>query len=145
MSRILPPPPDPRDNRAFRDWLYKVYAVINGLDPSANMTGAEDSPPVAGVAELAVAARMAADAQMLAMRSDVDRIRSDVDRLTMLVAPIAEAQANIGAIQKRIDEVMTMLVAPIAEAPDELRAMVQAAQANIGAIQKRIDEVMIWQ
>ena len=42
MSRILPPPPDPRDNRAFRDWLYKVYAVINGLDPSANMTG-EDS------------------------------------------------------------------------------------------------------
>lgn len=119
MSSILPPPPDPRDNRVFRDWLYKVYAVINGLDPSANMTGAEDSPPVAGVAELAVAARMAADAQMLAMRSDVDRIRSDVDRLTMLVAPIAEA-------------------------PDELRAMVQAAQANIGAIQKRIDEVMIW-
>ena len=52
MSRILPPPPDPRDNRAFRDWLYKVYAVINGLDPSANMTGAEDSPLVAGVAEL---------------------------------------------------------------------------------------------
>ena len=77
MSSILPPPPDPRDNRVFRDWLYKVYAVINGLDPSANMTGAEDSPPVAGVAELAVAARMAADAQMLAMRADVDRIRSD--------------------------------------------------------------------
>jgi hypothetical protein len=120
MSRILPPPPDPRDNRAFRDWLYKVYAVVNGLDPATSMTGAEDSPPVAGVAELAVAARMAADAQMLAMRADVDRIRSDVDRLTMLVAPIAEA-------------------------PDELRAMVQSAQANIGAIQKRIDEVMIWQ
>lgn len=120
MIRILPPPPDPRDNRAFRDWLYKVYAVINGLDPSANMTGAEDSPPVAGVAEIAVAARMAADAQMLAMRADVDRVRSDVDRLMMLVAPIAEA-------------------------PDELRAMVQAAQANIGAIKKRIDEVMIWQ
>ena len=136
MIRILPPPPDPRDNRAFRDWLYKVYAVINGLDPSANMTGAEDSPPVAGVAEIAVAARMAADAQMLAMRSDVDRIRSDVDRLTMLVAPIAEAPDELRAMVQ---------AAPIAEAPDELRAMVQAAQANIGAIQKRIDEVMIWQ
>lgn len=120
MSRILPPPPDPRDNRAFRDWLYKVYAVVNGLDPAANMTGAEDSPPVAGVADLAVASRMAADAQMLAMRSDVDQLRADVDRLVLLVAPVADA-------------------------PDQLRAMVQAAQANIGAIQKRIDEVMIWQ
>lgn len=120
MSRILPPPPDPRDNRAFRDWLYRVYSVVNGLDPAANMTGAEDSPPVAGVAELAVAARMASDAQMLAMRADVDRIRADVDRLMLMIAPMADA-------------------------PDQLRAMVQAAQANIGAIQKRIDEVMIWQ
>lgn len=120
MSRILPPPPDPRDNRAFRDWLYKVYTVINGIDPASNMTGAEDSPPAAGVAELAVASRMAADAQMLAMRADVDRIKSDVDRLMMIIAPVASA-------------------------PDELRAMVQSAQANIGAIQKRIDEVMIWQ
>jgi len=120
MTTIIPPPPDPRDNRAFRDWLYKVYAVINGLDPSADMTGAEDSPPVAGVAELAVAARMAADAQMLAMRADVDRIRADVDRLMLMIAPMADA-------------------------PDQLRAIVQAAQANIGAIQKRIDEVMIWQ
>ena len=121
-ATIIPPPPmQPlSSDRALYDWLYAVYAAINGLDPSADMTGAEDSPPVAGVAELAVAARMAADAQMLAMRADVDRIRSDVDRLTMLVAPIAEA-------------------------PDELRAMVQAAQAKIGAIQKRIDEVMIWQ
>ncbi|MBK7052168.1 MAG: hypothetical protein IPH54_16620 [Rhodoferax sp.] len=121
-ATIIPPPPmQPlSSDRALYDWLYAVYAAINGLDPSADMTGAEDSPPVAGVAELAVAARMAADAQMLAMRADVDRIRSDVDRLTMLVAPIAES-------------------------PDELRAMVQAAQANIGAIQKRIDEVMIWQ
>ena len=136
MGRILPPPPDPRDNRAFRDWLYKVYAVVNGLDPAANMTGAEDSPPVAGVAELAVAARMAADAQMLAMRADVDRIRADVDRLMLMIAPMAEAP----------DQLRVMVqAAPMAEAPDQLRAMVQAAQANIGAIQKRIDEVMIWQ
>ena len=120
MSRILPPPPDPRDNRAFRDWLYKVYAVVNGLDPAANMTGAEDSPPVAGIAELAVASKMASDSMMLAMRADVDRIRSDVDRLMLMISPTADA-------------------------PDQLRAMVQAAQANIGAIQKRIDEVMIWQ
>ncbi len=120
MSRILPPPPDPRDNRVFRDWLYKVYAVVNGLDPAANMTGAEDSPPVAGVAELAVTSRMASDSIMLAMRADVDRIRADVDRLMLMIAPMADA-------------------------PDQLRAMVQAAQANIGAIQKRIDEVMIWQ
>ena len=120
MIRILPPPPDPRDNRAFRDWLYKVYAVVNGLDPAANMTGAEDSPPVAGVAELAVTSRMASDSIMLAMRADVDRIRADVDRLMLMIAPMADA-------------------------PDQLRATVQAAQANIGAIQKRIDEVMMWQ
>ena len=120
MSRILPPPPDPRDNRAFRDWLYKVYAVVNGLDPATNMTGAEDSPLVAGVADLAVTSRMASDSIMLAMRADVDRIRADVDRLMLMIAPMADA-------------------------PDQLRAMVQAAQANIGAIQKRIDEVMIWQ
>ena len=136
MGRILPPPPDPRDNRAFRDWLYKVYAVVNGLDPATNMTGAEDSPPVAGVAELAVAARMAADAQMLAMRADVDRIRADVDRLMLMIAPMAEAPDQLRAMVQ---------AAPMAEAPDQLRAMVQAAQANIGAIQKRIDEVMIWQ
>jgi len=107
-------------DRALYDWLYAVYAAINGLDSSANMTGAEGNPPVAGVAELAVAARMAADAQMLAMRADVDRIRADVDRLMLMIAPMADA-------------------------PDQLRAMVQAAQANIGAIQKRIDEVIIWQ
>ena len=136
MSRILPPPPDPRDNRAFRDWLYKVYAVVNGLDPATNMTGAEDSTPVAGVAELAVAARMAADAQMLAMRADVDRIRADVDRLMLMIAPMAEAPDQLRAMVQ---------AAPMAEAPDQLRAMVQAAQANIGAIQKRIEEVMIWQ
>jgi len=122
MTTIIPPPPTQPLSRdgALYDWLYKVYAVINGLDPSADMTGAEDSPPVAGVAELAVAARMAADAQMLAMRADVDRIRADVDRLMLMIAPMADA-------------------------PDQLRAIVQAAQANIGAIQKRIDEVMIWQ
>ena len=136
MGRILPPPPDPRDNRAFRDWLYKVYAVVNGLDPATNMTGAEDSPPVAGVAELAVAARMAADAQMLAMRADVDRIRADVDRLMLMIAPMAEAPDELRAMVQ---------AAPMAEAPDQLRVMVQAAQANIGAIQKRIEEVMIWQ
>jgi outer membrane murein-binding lipoprotein Lpp len=141
MSRILPPPPDPRDNRAFRDWLYKVYAVVNGLDPAANITGAEDSPPVAGVADLAVASRMAADAQMLAMRSDVDQLRADVDRLVLLVAPVADAPDQLRADVDRL----VLPVAPVADAPDQLRAMVQAAQANIGAIQKRIDEVMIWQ
>ena len=121
-ATIIPPPPmQPlSSDRALYDWLYVVYAVINGLDPSADMTGAEDSPPVAGVADLAVTSRMASDSIMLAMRADVDRIRADVDRLMLMIAPMADA-------------------------PDQLRAMVQAAQANIGAIQKRIDEVMIWQ
>lgn len=121
-ATIIPPPPmQPlSSDRALYDWLYVVYAVINGLDPSADMTGAEDSPPAAGVADLAVTSRMASDSIMLAMRADVDRIRADVDRLMLMIAPMADA-------------------------PDQLRATVQAAQANIGAIQKRIDEVMIWQ
>jgi hypothetical protein len=121
-ATIIPPPPmQPlSSDRALYDWLYVVYAAINGLDPSADMTGAEDSPPAAGVADLAVTSRMASDSIMLAMRADVDRIRADVDRLMLMIAPMADA-------------------------PDQLRAMVQAAQANIGAIQKRIDEVMIWQ
>lgn len=122
MTTIIQPPPTQplSSDRALYDWLYAVYAAINGLDPSADMTGAGDSPPVAGVADLAVTSRMASDSIMLAMRADVDRIRADVDRLMLMIAPMADA-------------------------PDQLRAMVQAAQANIGAIQKRIDEVMIWQ
>ena len=121
-ATIIPPPPTQplSSDRALYDWLYAVYAAINGLDPSADMTGAEDSPPAAGIADLAVTSRMASDSIMLAMRADVDRIRADVDRLMLMIAPMADA-------------------------PDQLRATVQAAQANIGAIQKRIDEVMIWQ
>lgn len=121
MSNILPSPPDPRDNRAFRDWLYKLYAIINGLDPAALLAG-EDS--------VGTTAAMAAMSGMLAAGQQA--------------AEIAQLRTQVGELQKSVDR-MALILAPVAAGNDGLSPMLLAAQTEIGAIRKRIDEVMIWQ
>jgi len=68
MSRILPPPPDPRDNRAFRDWLYKVYAVINGIEPGTETVG-QSADQSSGMLALGLAGAAIKDAQSCALMS----------------------------------------------------------------------------
>ena len=68
MSSILPPPPDPRDNRAFRDWLYKVYALINGIEPGTETIG-QSADQSSGMLALGLAGAAIKDAQSYALMS----------------------------------------------------------------------------
>ena len=120
MSRILPSPPDPRDNRAFRDWLFKVYAVINGLDPASAMMGEDTSGYTSAIASLSGAVFSGQQA------SELSQLRNQV-----------------GEMQKAVDRLSLLFTAQIAK-PDQLQPILLAAQTEIGALRKRIDEVMIW-
>lgn len=68
MSSILPPPPDPRDNRVFRDWLYKVYALINGIEPGTETIG-QSADQSSGMLALGLAGAAIKDAQSYALMS----------------------------------------------------------------------------
>lgn len=121
MSAILPSPPDPRDNRAFRDWLYKLYAIVNGLDPSTSMMGEDASS--SGAALAAMSGAIASGQQ---------------------AAELSQLRAQVGELQKAVDR-LALIAAPAADNRDALSPMLLAAQTEIGALRKRIDEVMIWQ
>ena len=121
MSRILPPPPDPRDNRAFRDWLFKVYAVINGLDPASAMMGEDTSGSPSAIASL-----------------------SGVVFSGQQSAELSQLRNQVGELQKAVDR-MALLFTAASTKPDQLQPILLAAQTEIGALRKRIDEVMIWQ
>ena len=121
MSRILSPPPDPRDNRAFRDWLFKVYAIINGLDPETASISDDTTGATAAIASL-----------------------SGVVFSGQQSAELARLQNQVGELQKTVDR-LALLFTATSTNPDQLQPILLAAQTEIGALRKRIDEVMIWQ
>ena len=138
MSRILSPPPDPRDNRAFRDWLFKVYAVINGLDPASAMMGEDTSGSPSAIASLSGAVFSGQQASELSqLRNQVGEIQKAVDRLSLLfTAQIAKPD--------QLQPILLAAQTEIGAKPDQLQPILLAAQTEIGALRKRIDEVMIW-
>lgn len=118
---LLPPPPDPKDTRAFRDWLYAVYRLLNGGGGELAMTADAVSPNY-GQAAASVAASLAEDAVSIQLSSVTSRLAE---------------------MQKTIDGMMAMQQAIPLKADDV--SMISAVRQDIGALHKRLDEVMAWQ
>lgn len=97
MSDLLPSPPDPRDNRAFRDWLYKVYRLLNGND--GEIAGQADMS--AGSSASASAA--ANQALILANDSVLMQMRQVISQQS---GELSVMRAQVGEMQKQIDGLM---------------------------------------
>lgn len=99
MSDLLPPPPDPRDNRAFRDWLFKVYRLLNGND--GELAGQADMS--AGSSASASAA--ANQALILANDSALMQMRQVIIQQS---GELAAMRAQVGELQKLAEQAALM-------------------------------------
>lgn len=94
MSDLLPPPPDPRDNRAFRDWLFAVYRLLNGERGELAMQSDIASGAAARAGAAAEqAAGLAEDAMLLQMRQVIIQQSGELSAL----------RAQVGELQKQVD------------------------------------------
>lgn len=97
MSDLLPSPPDPRDNRAFRDWLYKVYRLLNGNDGELAAQADMSSASAAAASAAAYQAMAAAnDAALMQMRQVISQQSGELSVM----------RAQVGEMQKQIDGLM---------------------------------------
>ena len=99
MSDLLPPPPDPVNTRAFRDWLYQVYMAINGQMSSFVMAmDTAGGTAARAAAEAQAAARLAQDAALSQMRQVIVEQSGE----------LAQMRAQVGELQKQAEQAALM-------------------------------------
>lgn len=81
----LPPPPDPNDTRAFRDWCYRVYRALMQL--SGSDAAFPDAMASVSAARSTEALELAHGAQLAAMAQTVAQLQREIESLQLAAAP----------------------------------------------------------
>lgn len=96
---MIPPPPiQPLSNdRALYDWLYAVYAEVNGIEPGTEVVG-DSIDPASGVLALGMAGRAISDAQSYALMqaTAIDQSSRLAQSALLLASPRVQAQSGFG-------------------------------------------------
>ena len=116
-GRLPPPPRSLLNNRELYIWLSRVHAILDGQDSSYELSGDAISSTASSNADGAELAKSVQGAELMQLR------------------------AQIGEMQKRIDQMALMIARRQAVIPDNIPAPVM----SMGEINKRIDEALLWQ
>ena len=114
---IGPPPKSLLVDRELYLWLSRIYVVLNGQDSSYELSGDVITSTASSNADGAELAKSVHGVELMQLR------------------------AQIGEMQKRIDQLSLMLAQSHAATPDTI----PAPMLSMGEINKRIDEALLWQ
>jgi hypothetical protein len=114
---IGPPPRSILPDRELYLWLTRVYAVLNGQDSSYELSGDTISNTSTSNAHGAELAKSVQGAELMQLR------------------------AQVGEMQKQLDQMALMIAQRQTVIPDTIPAPV----LSIGEINKRIEEAILWQ
>lgn len=114
---IGPPPRSILPDRELYLWLTRVYAVLNGQDSSYELSGDTISNTSSSNADTAELTKSLQGVELMQLR------------------------AQVGEMQKQIDQLTLMAAQRQAVTPDNIPTPV----LSIGEINKRIEEAILWQ
>jgi hypothetical protein len=118
MAGRLPPPPRSQlNNRELYIWLSRVHAILDGQDSSYELSGDVISATSSSNADAAELAKSVQGVELMKLR------------------------AQVGEMQKRIDQLSLMIAQRQSVTPDNIHAPVP----SIGEINKHIEESILWQ
>lgn len=118
MPLNLPPPPRSLLNdRELYIWLSKIHAILNGQDSSYELSSDAISSTASSNADGAELAKSVQGVELMQLR------------------------AQVGEMQKRLDQLSLMISQRQAVIPDTIPAPL----LSMGEINKRIDEAILWQ
>ena len=118
MAGKLPPPPRSiLNDRELYIWLSKVHAILDGQDSSYELSGDAISSAASSNADGAELAKSVQGVELMQLR------------------------AQVGEMQKRLDQMALMVAQRQTVIPDTIPAPV----LSIGEINKRIEEALLWQ
>lgn len=118
MPLNLPPPPRSLLNdRELYIWLSKIHAILSGQDSSYELSSDTISSTSTSNADGAELAKSVQGVELMQLR------------------------AQVGEMQKKIDQMALMIAQRQAVIPD----IIPAPMPSIGEINKRIDEAILWQ
>jgi len=118
MAGKLPPPPRSLLNdRELYIWLSKVHAILDGQDSSYELSGDAISSASSSNADAAELAKSVQGTELMQLR------------------------AQVGEMQKQIDQMALMIAQRQAVIPDTI----PAPMLSMGETNKRIEEVILWQ
>ena len=114
---IGPPPKSLLVDRELYLWLSRVYAVLNGQVSSYELSGDVITSTASSNADGAELAKSVQGVELMQLR------------------------AQVGEMQKRIEQLSLMIAQRQSVIPDTIPAPV----VSMGEINKRIDEALLWQ
>ena len=118
MAGILPPPPRSLlNNRELYIWLSRVHAILDGQDSSYELSGDVITSTASSNADTAELAKSVQGVELMQLR------------------------AQVGEMQKRIDQLSLMIAQRQHVTPDNI----PAPMLSMGEINKRIEEAILWQ
>ena len=118
MAGILPPPPRSLLNdRELYIWLSKVHAILDGQDSSYELSGDIVSGTPSSSADVAELTKSLQGVELMQLR------------------------AQVGEMQKQIEQLALMAAQRQAVTPDNIPAPV----LSMGEANKRIEEAILWQ
>lgn len=116
-GRLPPPPRSLLNNRELYIWLSRVHAILDGQDSGYELSGDVIASTASSNADGAELAKSVQGAELMQLR------------------------AQVGEMQKRIDQLSLMVAQRQAVIPDNIPAPVM----SMGEINKRIEEAILWQ
>jgi len=116
-GRLPPPPRSLLNDRELYIWLSKVHAILDGQDSSYELSSDAISGPASSNADGAELAKSVQGAELMQLR------------------------AQVGEMQKQIEQLTLMAAQRQAVTPDNIPAPV----LSMGEINKRIEEALLWQ
>lgn len=116
-GRLPPPPRSLLNDRELYIWLSRVHAILDGQDSGYELSGDAISSTASSNADGAELAKSVQGVELMKLR------------------------AQVGEMQKRIDQLSLMIAQRQSVTPDNIHAPVP----SMGEINKRLDEALLWQ
>lgn len=116
-GRLPPPPRSLLNDRELYIWLSKVHAILDGQDSSYELSGDVITSTASSNADTAELSKSVHGVELMQLR------------------------AQVGEMQKRLDQMALMIAQRQTVIPDTIPAPV----LSMGEINKRIDEALLWQ